>query len=370
MNKQENLQNILDDAVDNKKIFGTSFCIKHKNDFWCGSSGNLDNDSQFFITSATKIFISAIILNFKYHELLDLNDKISKFLSENTLKDLLVINGVDHSNQITIRDLLAHTSGLPDYLHYRIGNEKTIFEQIREGIDRFWIYDTALEWSKTIKPNFSPGSAKGKAQYSDTNFQLLGRIIENITNRSLSENYDNLIFKPSGLIKTYMYRDINDRKPKCFYNGDKELFIPKAMASFGPDGGIVTSSNELLVFIENFFNGAFFPRTWIEDLKVWNKIYLGGYYPSTLFEDIKVWKNTFSPVKVGTGIERFKMPWFLDLRQKFPELYGYIGISGSLVFHSPEKELYIAGTVNQVAYPGKSFEVAIKLIKETLNTVK
>lgn len=53
--------------------------------------------------------------------------------------------------------------------------------------------------------HFAPDT-KGKATYSDTNFQLLGKIIEIITNKSYSDNCEELIIKPLKLSNTYLLK--------------------------------------------------------------------------------------------------------------------------------------------------------------------
>ena len=45
------------------------------------------------------------------------------------------------------------------------------------------------------------------------------------------------------------------------------------MTSFGPDGGIVSTSADMLVFIEAFFTGKLFPVEYIKELQTWNKIF-------------------------------------------------------------------------------------------------
>jgi len=216
---------------------------------------------------------------------------------------------------------------------------------LTKGFDRSWSFEEAIEYSKTLKPLFEPG-AKGRAHYSDTNFQLLGRIIENVTKKSLTEIFDELIYKKLVLTKTYLFSDIEDTRPKTLYYKDRELFIPKAMVSFGPDGGIVSTSEELLIFTEAFFNGAFFPQQYMDTLKVWNKI--------------------FFPMQSGIGIHRFKLPWIFNPAGQIPELIGHSGLSGTIAYHSPEKKLYITGTVNQVAFPDTSFRLAVKLIQKII----
>lgn len=118
------------------------------------------------------------------------------------------------------------------------------------------------------------------------------------------------------------------------------------MVSFGADGGIVSTSKEMMVFLEAFFGGVFFPKEYIEGMSVWNRI--------------------FFPMQSGIGIHRFKLPWFFDPTGAIPELIGHSGLSGALAYYSPARDLLVTGTVNQVAYPDTSFRLMIKLIQRVL----
>ena len=57
--------------------------------------------------------------------------------------------------------------------------------EIIQRLDQSWTFEEAIERSKSMRLKFAPG-AKGKAFYSDTNYQLLGRIIETITDKSFN----------------------------------------------------------------------------------------------------------------------------------------------------------------------------------------
>jgi D-alanyl-D-alanine carboxypeptidase len=344
--KKQKLQQILNKTIDNNKVFGTSFSIKYKGEIWAGSAGNIDLNQQYFIASTTKLFVTATILNFESKGLLKLENKISEYLDNEILKGLHVYKGEDYSYAITIKNLLAHTSGLPDYFQQKDNQGQSIEKEITKGNDRTWTFEQAIQYSKTLKPLFKPNES-GKAHYSDTNFQLLGKIIETISQKTLSENFEELIFKPLGFTKTYLYLNPTDNTPKSLYYKNKPIQIPKAMSSFGADGGIVSNSTEMLTFIEAFFNGKFFPISYIETLQVWNRI--------------------FFPMQSGIGIHKFKLPWIFNPFGTIPELIGHSGLSGALAYYSPEKDFYITGTVNQVAYPDTSFRLAIKLIQATLS---
>jgi CubicO group peptidase (beta-lactamase class C family) len=338
--KEHILQVILDKTVDGKMVFGTSFGIK-KGDFtWFGASGNLSADQSYFIASTTKLFTTALILYLKSEGKLKLEDKISIYLDKSIMNGLHIYKGNDYSDEITIKHLLSHTSGLADYFQGKGSSGKSLEDDIKNGNDQFWTFEQAIERTKAIKPLFIPGT-KNKANYSDANFQLLGKIIELITNKSYATNCDELIIKPLKLSHTYLYTDATDKTPKTLYYKENELDIPKAMTSFGADGGIVSTSADMLVFIQAFFTGLLFPKEYIDDLQVWN--------------------NIFFPMQSGIGIHLFKLPWIFNPTGAMPYFIGHSGLSGALAYYSPKENIFIVGTVNQVASPDISFRTMIKL---------
>jgi D-alanyl-D-alanine carboxypeptidase len=150
-----------------------------------------------------------------------------------------------------------------------------------------------------------------------------------------------LIIRPLGMTKTYLYQDANDTTPQPLYFRSNVAHVPKAMASFGPDGGMVSTAGDMLVFIEAFFRGQFFPCSYLLEMQHWNRI--------------------FFPMQSGVGIHLFKLPRVFNPFGSIPYFVGHSGLSGALAFYSPEKNLYVAGTVNQVANPDLSFRTMIKL---------
>jgi len=344
-NQQEKFQRILNKTVDNKKVFGTSFAIKKDTQVWNGASGNLSIDQPYFIASTTKLFTTAIILKLRAESKLSLDDKISKYIDKSILTGLHIYKGKDYSQELTIKHLLSHTSGLPDYFQDKAANGKSLEDELVNGNDQYWTFDQTMERIKSIKPHFAPGT-KGKAHYSDANFQLLGKIIETITQKSYSENCKENIIQPLELTKTYLYQDSTDKTPKTLYYKSNELIIPQAMTSFGADGGMVSTSTDMLIFIEAFFTGKIFPKEYINGLQEWNKV--------------------FFPMKSGIGIHLFKLPWIFNPTGAVPYFIGHSGLSGALAYYSPKENIFVVGTVNQVAHPDISFKTMIKLTQQIM----
>ena len=114
------------------------------------------------------------------------------------------------------------------------------------------------------------------------------------------------------------------------------------MTSFQGDGGIVSNSQELLIFLKGFFNGTYFPVAYLEEMKDFNPIMF--------------------PLENGVGMMRIKLPRIFSPFKAIPICYGHSGLSGAFAFYCPEKEVYITGTVNQISNPQLSFQLMIKLL--------
>lgn len=333
--KSEKLEKILSQVVDNKSIYGAVLAVESIRDNfkWVGAAGNIKIDSQYFIASTTKIYITTLLCQLEQEKKIQFEDNINKFLPQNMIEGL--------SPKITIKHLMAQTSGIADYFQGKPKGGKSLEDLITSNQDQKWTYEESLQLAKNIGPSFLPGK-KGKALYSDTNYQLLGRIIESITGRSINENLEERIFKPLRLTRTYLYSDPSDNRPLNIYYKKQLLLIPKAMSSFAADGGIVSTASESMIFLKAFFDGDLFPKDKLKEMQLWNSI--------------------FFPLEYGVGIMRFKLPRIFSPFKPFPELIGHSGLSGAFAFYCPELEIFMSGTVNQIAKPSTSFKLMLKVL--------
>jgi D-alanyl-D-alanine carboxypeptidase len=140
----------LDEKVDNRKVFGTSFSIKKDDFVWHGNSGNFSANQSYFIASTTKLFTTAIILKLKADGNLNLDDKVSDYIDDSILAGLHIFKGKEYSARITIKHLLAHTSGLPDYFQGKGANGKSLEDELVSGNDQSWTFEQAIERAKKI----------------------------------------------------------------------------------------------------------------------------------------------------------------------------------------------------------------------------
>jgi CubicO group peptidase (beta-lactamase class C family) len=251
--------------------------------------------------------------------------------------------------------LVSQTSGLPDYFQERPKGGKSIFDLIVAGGDEEWDVEKVVDITKNnLSPKFPPESNEQersgkKAYYSDTNYQLLGAVIESVAQKPLNEVFSELFIDPLKLSSTYLHgqgepRAIQDNPPANIYYKTMPLHLDKAMRSFGPDGGMVSNVEDSLKFLKCLMEGKLFA------------------HPSTL-EWMKSWRKIFFPFQYGLGLMRYKLPKIFSPFSPNPELIGHSGASSAFLFHSDIGQLYIAGTLNQIDNQGRPFRLMHKIIK-------
>lgn len=337
------LQRTLDAATRGPEITGAVVRAERGDDTfaWTGTTGDIAPDRPFFIASTTKLYTTAIVLRLVERGSLALGDRLVDRVDRELVRGLHIHRGTDHTDRITVRHLLAHTSGLPDYFQGRDGSGTSLEQRLRQGIDGAWTAEDAIRIARRLTPAFAPGEP-GRALYSDTNFQLLGRIIEKATGRSYAEALQLEVIEPLGLASTWLYDDPADDRPLPLRDGRRLLDVPLAMTSFGPDGGIAATVDDLMRFVRAFFEGRLFDRAILADLRVYNRI--------------------FFPLQYGVGFARFQWPRVLSPLAAQPELLGHSGLSGAFAFWAPARATYLAGTVNNLARPDRSFRLMLRLL--------
>jgi len=344
--RDEASQSVLDQLVSNvakkKYIYGAVFYASNddKSVDLISAAGNIEEESQYYIASINKFFVSAIILKLYTEEKLEIHDKISKHLSEGEVHRLHIYHEKDYSNDLSITHLLSLTSGLPCYLIDKQVNGKKVIDDLESGLDQPWPIEEVIQEVKKMKTHFPPGK-KGKAKYADTNHQILSLIIEKITGYPVSIVLENL-FKELNMTRSYVYKDSTSENFIPIRYKSNEVHIPLFLSSTQND--IISTAKDQMIFIKAFFNGFFFPKKRLNELEKWNKI--------------------FFPFEYGIGIQKFSIPRILSLLKPAPEMIGHCGSTGSVAFYLPEKKLYITGTVNQQAKPKIAFQTMIKIVNK------
>jgi len=147
---------------------------------------DLDPGDEFRVGSVTKTFISALVLQLVAERRLALNDSVDRWLP----------GQVPNGSAITIRMLLNHSSGLPDYT-----DDPVLMDLLQGHAPRLRPPAQLLAMGARQKPLFAPGTAWA---YSNTNYIALGLILQKVTNRSVRQLVEERISQPLGLKHTYL----------------------------------------------------------------------------------------------------------------------------------------------------------------------
>lgn len=301
------------------------------------------------LASVGKIFTATVIGMLGEKGLVSYNDSISKYLDADLMKGLHIYKNKDYSDKITVRNLLMQTSGLNDVFYHlwkKIINDPELQITPRQ----------AVVWGKeNLKPVAVPGK---RLFYTDTNYYLLGLIIENILKKQFHEVIHELIFTPLKM----EYSSINGySKPlkdsgypvAGIYIKNNELLSFKNMYLIDyAGGGVIAPLSDYLLFIKALVSNKLITSKTL-DLMISDDIDMG--FPTIGFRyGYSVWKPKSIPLLIPKKLY----------------CWGCFGVTGAFMFYHPLTETYVIGSFNDFAYRGKALDFMFnKVLKPILEIV-
>ena len=220
----------------------TSYVAKVSGKYYHSKNSNIDD--QFFIGSMTKVFTATIIFYLEKQGLLAITDKANKYISD-----------FPFDKDITIGDLLAHTSGIKEK------EQQFMMDAYKKQSSNFST-DAVLKYAyQTSDKAYS---------YANTNYIILGEIIKKITHEPFEKYVHKTIINPLGLQNTcVVYKDKNCHPTKGYLNlktldlssSDKYVQLD-SYVSFndiaGSAGNLVSNIDDLSVFLKALVDNRFF----------------------------------------------------------------------------------------------------------------
>ncbi|HDX9641028.1 TPA: serine hydrolase domain-containing protein [Bacillus mobilis] len=248
----------------------------------------MKSDYRFRIGSVTKTFTATTVLQLVGENRVQLDDSIEKWLP-----GLIQGNGYD-GNQITIRQLLNHTSGIANYLKSKdadIMNSKKTYtaeEIVKIGL--------------ALPPDFSPG--KGWS-YSNTGYVILGMLIEKITGNSYAEEIEKRIIEPLDLSNTFLPGNspvIPGKNHARGYMKIDETSELKDMTYYNPSlansaGDMISDADDLNKFFSSLLGGKLLKERELKEMLTTVPVegkgvgdgYGLGIYETKLPNGVSVW---------------------------------------------------------------------------------
>jgi len=316
---------------------------------WIGTEGITAGGGQvaantpFFVASIDKLYNASVILMLSEAGRLDIDDPISAYLPPTITRGLHRTRGRDVSENVSVRHLLTHTSGLADWLEDNPKGGPSMIESIlAEGDRMLTIEELAAYVRDRLKPHFPPqdlSRKRPKARYSDTNFMLIIAIIEGVTGKPLREVHRELLHGPLGLRETYFpgSDQAADTMPLCVRG--KPLNIPLLTESVR---GIYSTTGDMITFLRALMSGEVFQAR--ETLAAMQSTWHRFGFPL----DRAALRSPGWPIEYGTGLMRFRLPRLFTPTSAMPAVLGHTGSTGCWLFYCPELDVFLAGSVNEV----------------------
>jgi D-alanyl-D-alanine carboxypeptidase len=295
-------------------------CI-HSENFYIDYRFN-ENEIPYHIASIGKMFSAVLILMLIEDEIISLDDKINKYLQSEFLDKLFVYKGIDYSGNVTIEHLLGHTSGCADYFDGKVVKGKKFIHLLLSEPDKIWTPEMTIEFTQNNQK--AVGKPSECFNYSDTGYNLLGKIIEVVTNKSFHENLHDRIIDPLKMNDTYMMfqsSPINGIKPieKIWVN-KLEVSKYKSLSCDWAAGGIISTISDLLKFSKALQTGKLINNDLLNLMRnPINKIRYGMYYG------------------LGQMTVDFKKFSFTNL----PKYYGHSGFFSTQLYYDPISDIHI-----------------------------
>jgi D-alanyl-D-alanine carboxypeptidase len=335
------LQTVLDEEVNLQKVPGfQSFVRTSDGKTWSGTSGTTDlarknlmqRDDVIRIGSTTKTFTAVLVLKLVEDGHLSLDDSIAKWFPT-----------IPNAEAITIRQLLNHSSGIPEII------QKGLMKSIIPST--YWTRDELVQLIAQDKPLFTPGS---QFSYSNSNFILLGFIVEDVTGKTMLQLLHEQILDPLNLANTYFIP--YEPAPVSLVIGfDRDLAKIPGMLEISPgntswatlafsSGAIASTADDLGIFFDNLFAGKLLSPSIMKEMTT--------FIPAS---------NPGLEAQTGSGLG------LMRLEVNGQELIGHVGEfmgSSSIAMYAPNQGYTIVVTCN-LSYP--DLAAVLASLQEVIN---
>lgn len=309
------------------------------------SYSNTIPNQRFHSASVGKLMTSTLIFMAIEKGLLNIDTQVQTILDTGVLDHLFVYDGCDYQSEITIKHLLGHTSGVNDYFEGKTLDGSQFVVDLIKNPDKFWKPADLLDFTRTRQRAVAvPGE---KFFYSDTGYILLGLVIEAVFKMPLHKVLDTLLFKPAGMEDTslcFYGEGFHQTALAPLYINDVDIHLFKSLSCDFSGGGLSTTAEDLLKYLEYFYFGRFIKQESIDQMAGFvNRFQQGLYY--------------------GLGMMQVRFGEFFFLLKGLPKLQGHLGVTGVHAWYDPGTKATIAMNVGNTKDMTMSFRLLIGIVQ-------
>ena len=199
---------------------------------------SLSENTPMHIASVSKTFTSMAVLHLMEAGSLNLDDTLGKYFP-----------GFPYTD-VTVKMLLSHRSGLPNYLNYLSLLKKN---------DTCYSNQDVLNSLFTLRPGLESRSGT-RFNYSNTNYVLLAMIVEKITGEHFPAYLKRIFFDPLQMTNTFVYANQDTLTPTPSFYGTGRFFKPDPFDCTYGDKNVYTTTHDLLKWDQALSSGQLFKK--------------------------------------------------------------------------------------------------------------
>lgn len=323
--KAGDLERVLEQIVE-KGVPGVVMAVQTDEGLWTAAKGyaKLEDKTAMeachlqYLQSISKTYLAVAILKLYEQGKIFLDDPIKNYLPERYYRYLT------NADMITVRMLLNHTSGIPDY-----NFQPAYVTYLLQHPDHYFVPEDYLKYIKGKKPMFAPGS---KHVYSNINYVVLSMIADSVSG-SHAKLISETVLKPLQLVHTHYrgdpgyltYPELTNSYWDRYSNGIVEnvsRFQRMNVSTLVGDDGIVTTPADAIKFLQGLVEGKLLSDSTFQQMRTWVK------------------NNNGAPV-YGLGLSHRVINGY----EAFGHSGGGIG-AGCELYYFPEKKIYYFIAIN------------------------
>lgn len=313
-------------------------------------------DSPFLSASIGKLFTAAAVVALAEAGELDLDAPFVTYVEPAAVAGLPVEGGDEALATVTVRQLLSHRSGLPDYFDGSVSkttdDSPSVLDLFRDEPDRAWTRDQLLAYTRD---HYAPAGAPGaQFLYSDVNYDLLGMVLEAARGAPFEDVVTAEVIVPAGLTSTWYY---NRSAPPDGVSAHADVWIDEVnvaraacLSGDGAGGGLATTTADLHRLLRSLNAGVpvaldALATDWEEDAIV-------------------------NGIDYGYGAWRIRPGGISFLLGSQPDLIGVSGVTGSFLYYAAEWDAVISGSFDQTDYQARHVNFLLSRVIPTLQRVR
>ena len=306
----------------------------------------VDTGMRFHSASIGKTFTATIYGMLRDERSIDYDDKITDYLGEDVLEGLFVVDGVDYREEVTLKQLLNHTSGAGDYYEDPVREGHTLQELMLLKPDKLWTPMELIDFTRHRQQ--AVGKPGETFHYSDTGYILLGLILESIEGKEFHEILHERILDPLNMEDScLMFKSkaaVQPDRPilEAWLQGH-DISTYNSLSIDWSGGGIVTTTDDLLTFFRAFHDGHLVSPDTMEIMKTFDHQYAEGIY-------------------YGLGMMSFQFEELSFLLQGMPPVYGGVGDTGCFMLYDSLNDTYYIANFGSIGYTEKSIMALINVM--------